>query len=157
MNTNEQAGTPQYSCKRRADYMTYFAVGLFALIIVFQLYLTLIVPIQLRNRGMFELQVAQQEVANQIDALRKSLSKIETKDNLQAGEVSLVRNILDNFAYHVRDYQNELTREQVVALKTALDRYEVIQYGWMDGEFYIQREKIDYAPLLKAIEDKIEN
>ena len=155
MDTNEQVRA-QYSCKRKSDYMMYLAVALFVLIIAFQLYLVLIIPIQLRNRNMFELQVARQEVVNQIDSLRKSLSKIETADSLQAGEISLVKNILDSFAYHVRDQQHELSREQVVALRTALDRYEVIQLKWKKGEFHIRREIIDYPPLLKAMEENLE-
>ena len=59
-----------YSCKRKTDFITFTAVALFVCTVLFELYLILLVPIQLKNRGALEKHVAKEEMLSLFDSLR---------------------------------------------------------------------------------------
>ena len=44
----------KYSCRRKSDFVTWFAIIFFFAVVTFELYLIIWVPIQLRREGVLQ-------------------------------------------------------------------------------------------------------
>ena len=119
-----------YSTKRKRDVVTGAAITLFGILILFQLYITIVFPLQLRHQKFLILEMEKDEMYEQIDRIRDAIRKTRGKDFAQKGEVKLVEGILDQFALHVRENGKEMDLEQVSRLRTELRRYELVILGW---------------------------
>lgn len=143
-----------YSCKRKSDFVTYFAIFLFLMIIIFELYLTLWMPVQLKKKGTLERHVAKEEMVALADKLREDIDRIELKNSLQEGEVQLAKNILDTYAIYVRENQDIMDMTQIRQVFETFRRYEQLIEGWKARNFLITREMIDMGPMFKELEKK---
>ena len=143
-----------YSCERKKDYVTILGILLFIFVIVFELYLVLWVPIQLKSRGLLEKEVAKQEMISLADSLRGSLHKINAKDRIQEGEIAIATAVLDNLAVYIRENQDFLNREQIRDLTKTLESYEALAQNWSEGKFLIKEERLDYSNYMKSLKAK---
>jgi hypothetical protein len=143
-----------YSCERRKDYVTYLGVLLFCFIILFELYLVLWVPVQLKSRSVLEKEVAKQEMITLADSLRDEIGDLKTKTRIQDGEVALAKTILDNLAVYIRANQDFLDREQIRDLNKTLQSYDALSKRWKDGRYIVKEERLDYSNYLKALKEK---
>ena len=119
-----------YSTKRKRDLVTGGAIILFGALIVFQLYITIIFPLQLNHQHLLIAEMEKDEMYEQVDRIRETVRKNKGKTPVQTGEIDLVTGVLDQFALHVREHGNEMTLEQVNGLRTELRRYELVIMGW---------------------------
>lgn len=142
-----------YSSKRKRDVVTVSAVGLFILLILFQFYITLIVPIQLKRHGTLLEHIEKDRMMTQIDALRGRINWAvgHYKDDWHNGEASLVKEVADIFAQHIRSHHSFMTPQQVAQLRETMRTYDKICDRWSARRFYIQEEKLDPLPYAKAI------
>ena len=140
-----------YSTRRKRDVVTGAAILLFAALIVFQLYITVVFPLQLRHQRFLVTEIEKDEMYEQIDAIRDLIHHTRGKDSAQSGEIRLVEGVLDQFALHVREHGKEMTLEQVNGLRTALRRYELVIMGWdysYRGIMYPEETQRDVATSL---------
>ena len=63
----------KYSCKRKKDTITFFALLMFFCMVGFEIYLIAVVPIQLRSKETFEKHVAKMEMLSHLDTLRQKV------------------------------------------------------------------------------------
>ena len=119
-----------YSTKRKRDVVTGAAIALFGALIVFQLYITIIFPLQLRHQKFLVLDMERDEMYEQIDRIRRAVRGMSEKDYAHQGEVKLVEGVMDGFALHVREHSREMTLEQVTSLRNVLSRYALIVCAW---------------------------
>ena len=119
-----------YSTKRKRDLVTGAAICLFGILIVFQLYITIVFPLQLRHRQLLLAEIEKDEMYEQIDLIRKIVRSTRGANFAQNGEIRLVEGIMDQFALHVREHGKEMTPEQVAELRKVLFRYEQIACAW---------------------------
>ena len=119
-----------YSTKRKRDVVTGAAISLFGALIVFQLYITIIFPLQLRHQRFLTLDIERDGMYEQIDRIRRAIRGTSEKDFAHQGEVKLVESVMDGFALHVREHSREMTLEQVTALRNVLSRYALIVCAW---------------------------
>lgn len=119
-----------YSTKRKRDLVTGGAILLFGALIVFQLYITIIFPLQLNHQHLLLAEIEKDEMFEQVDRVRRSVRSSKSSNPTRNGEVDLVSGVLDQFALHVREHGNEMTPEQVNGLRTELRRYELVIMGW---------------------------
>ena len=119
-----------YSTRRKRDVVTGAAIALFGALIVFQLYITIIFPIQLRHQKFLALDMERDEMYEQIDRIRQAVRGTNEKDYAHRGEVKLVEDVMDGFALHVREHSKEMTLEQVTSLRNVLSRYALIVCAW---------------------------
>ena len=119
-----------YSTKRKRDVVTGIAIFLFAALIIFQLYITIVFPLQLRHQQLLIADMEKDEMYEQIDRVRDAVRKTKGRNSVQSGEINLVMGVLDQFALHVRENGKEMTPEQVNGLRTELRRYELVIMGW---------------------------
>ena len=122
-----------YSTKRKRDVVTLMAIIFFGALIVFQLYITIIFPIQLRHQQLLIAEMEKDEMYEQIDRIREAVRRTKGKNPSQTGEINLVTGVMDQFALHVREHGKEMTPEQVNGLRTELRRYELVILGWNYG------------------------
>lgn len=143
-----------YSCKRKTDFITFTAVALFVCTVLFELYLILLVPIQLKNRGALEKHVAKEEMLSLFDSLRARVRGVSTSGNLQSGEKVLVKNALDIIALYLRENQDVMTSTQIRQVTQTLTRYELIYRDWTNGKFHIVKESVALPYFLREIEKR---
>ena len=119
-----------YSTKRKRDLVTGGAIILFGALIAFQLYITVIFPLQLNHQHLLLAEIEKDEMFEQVDRVRRTVRSSKSSNPTRNGEVNLVEGVLDQFALHVRENGNEMTPEQVNGLRTELRRYELVIMGW---------------------------
>ena len=149
-----------YSTRRKRDVVTGVAIFLFAALIVFQLYITIVFPLQLRHQQLLIADMEKDEMYEQIDRIRSLIRSTRGKDAAQRGEINLVSGILDQFALHVRENGQEMTPEQVSDLRNVLSRYELIVMTWREKKkdnFHIRQNTLDTKSSAKTIETSILN
>lgn len=149
-----------YSTRRKRDVVTGTAVFFFAALIVFQLYITIIFPLQLRHQNLLIAEMEKDEMYEQIDRIRDLVRGTKGKTPAETGEVKLVTGVMDQFALHVRENGNEMTQEQVGELRNVLSRYELIVMGWREKKadnFHIRQDVLDPTPYARTIETSIMN
>ena len=149
-----------YSTKRKRDVVTGAAIFLFAALIVFQLYITIVFPLQLRHQQLLIADMEKDEMYEQIDRIRKLIRSTGGKNAAQRGEINLVSGIMDQFALHVRENGKEMTPEQVSDLRNVLSRYELIVMTWKEKKtdnFHIRQNTLDTTSSAKIIETGILN
>ena len=152
--------TKYYSTKRKRDVVTGIAIFLFGALIIFQLYITIVFPFQLRHQQLLIAEMEKDEMYEQIDRIRDLIRKTGGKNVAQRGEINLVNGILDQFALHVRENGKEMTPEQVSDLRNVLSRYELIVMTWREKKtdnFHIRQSTLDTASSAKTIETSILN
>jgi len=149
-----------YSTKRKRDVVTGSAIALFGILIVFQVYITIFFPLQLRHQKLLIAEMEKDEMYEQIDRIRDIVHHARGKDSAQTGEIKLVEGVMDQFALHVREHGEEMTPEQVGNLRNVLSRYELIGMTWKEKKtdnFHIRQNVLDTTDYAKTVETGILN
>lgn len=151
---------PYYSTRLKRDYVTFSAIAFFVICILAQLYVTIVVPIQIRKHKMLTAEIERDEMMTQIDRVRKLASSASARNPAQEGEKQLVREVLDQFALYIRENQMNMSPEQVADMRSMLRRYELIVTAWREkktGSFRINQDTLDISSYTKKIEEDILN
>lgn len=149
-----------YSTRRKRDVVTGVAIVFFGALIIFQLYITIVFPIQLQRQRFLIAEIEKDEMYEQIDRIRDLVRHTRGNDYAQTGEIKLVEGVMDQFALHVREHGKEMTPEQVSDLRNVLSRYELIVMTWREKQtnnYHIIQDTLDTAPYAKTIETTILN
>ena len=70
-----------YSTKRKRDVVTGAGILLFAALIVFQLYITIVFPLQLRHQKLLIADMEKDEMYEQIDRIRSLIRSTRGKSD----------------------------------------------------------------------------
>ena len=132
----------RYSCKRKSDFVTYFAIGFYVLIIIFEFYLVFGIPFQLRREGVLQKHVVKEEMVKLVDYQRGLLKYVPVQNATNKNEVALVNNMLDLYASYI-------SLQDMLEINDLLKRYGVLISTWQDKQFVFKREEI---PLIKTME-----
>lgn len=144
----------RYSCKRKSDFMTYFAIYFFLLVVVFELYLIVWVPIQLKREDVLQKHVAKENLVTLVDTLRSEIGRIGTAASLNKGEVELTRTVLDHYALYIREHQDALDFPQIIDLYKMLNRYQAVIEQWKARQFSFRKETLDLPAAYQYLEKK---
>lgn len=159
-----------YSCRRKRDYITLLAILLFLVMLGFQVYLILFLPVQLKHDESLEIHKVRQTLLRGMDDSRPKFRYIETrKGSLEEGEVRLVKGVFDHLAMFVREYENDLTLDQLGDLIKTVRRLRSVMEGWnffpphgadagpagTEPHFAIRRETIDRDRYVRLLDGRI--
>lgn len=144
----------KYSCRRKRDFVTWFAIIFFFVIVALELYLILWVPIQLRREGVLQKHVAKEQMGRKVDHYRHQMRRIQTKNSLNSGEVSLAKNMLDLYANYIRLYQDKLNLSEILEISSLLDQYGILVIRWQQNDFAFVRSEISAAKAMEIVEKK---
>ena len=147
----------EYSCKRKKDFVTFFAIAMFSAICVFELYLIIVLPVQLKQQDAMVHQVKRQEVLTLTETLRRKTERVKPRTVLQECEVKLVVDSLDIITRYIRVNINNLSIPQIDEVHGLLNRFHIIADGWSKEVYQISEKDFDISPILKNIEDRFEN
>lgn len=147
----------RYSCKRKRDVVTGLAVTMLLLIVAAQLYLTLIVPVQLQKRNIYEFHVEKDKVIKQVDVFRDEMREFRPSGKVARGEVDLVRNAMDQLIIYITEHQDYMNGKQVFEVKRIFDRFGYYMYYWKapKPKWHIREEKINQKKLVNAIVNEL--
>ena len=143
-----------YSCRRKSDFVTWFAIIFFFVVVALELYLIIWVPIQLRREGVLQKHVAKEQMARKIDAYRNQMRHIPVSNPLNKGEIALAQNMLDLYANYIRLYQDKLDLAEILEITSLLDQYGVLIVRWTRKDFAFVRNEIPADKALKTVEKK---
>lgn len=143
-----------YSCRRKSDFVTWFAIAFFFVVVALELYLILWVPIQLRREGVLQKHVAKEQMGSKVDHYRSVMRHIQTENSLNKGEISLAQNMLDLYANYIRLHQDKLELSQIIEISDLLDRYGVLCVRWQKNDFAFKRNEIPLSRVMEILENK---
>ncbi len=144
----------QYSCRRNSDFVTWFAITFFFIVVLLELYLILWVPIQLRREGVLQKHVAKEQMGTKVDYYRSVMRHIPVKTSLNKGEIQLARNMLDLYANYIRQYQDKLELSEILEISELLDRYGMLVISWQKNDFAFKRNEISLTQAMNVLEKK---
>lgn len=154
----------KYSCRRKSDFVTYFAICFFFVIVALELYLILWIPIQLRREGVLQKHVAKEQMSKKVDKYRGDMRELlkyldaDQKNrgdiSLNRGEVTLAQNMLDIYANYIRMYQDRLSLPEILEISALLDRYGILLEYWSKKNFAFVRNEISLQKGMELIEKK---
>lgn len=144
----------KYSCRRKPDFVTWFAIIFFFVIVALELYLILWVPIQLRREGVLQKHVAKEQMGRKIDSYRHQMRRVPAANSLNRGEISLAQNMLDLYANYIRLYQDKLDLAEILEITSLLDQYGVLIVRWNRNDFAFVRNDIPVEKAMEIVEKK---
>ena len=154
----------KYSCRRKSDFVTYFAICFFFVIVALELYLILWIPIELRREGVLQKHVAKEQMSKKVDDYRNKMryflkDVLNDEQNrrdiaLKRGEVTLAQNMLDMYANYIRMHQDRLSLPEILEITALLDRYGVLLEYWKNQNFAFVRNEISLQKGMELIEKK---
>ena len=141
------------SGKRKKDYVTRLAIGLFAFIILFELLIVTWLPKQLMNEKVWEREIAFQELVDLEDTLRSNIrgGGVKFRNKWEEGEASLVLDCLNEYAKYMREHQNDMNREQIGEIYKKLLAFERKYQDWKAQKYSVRFEKVHVDPVLKTL------
>lgn len=144
----------RYSCRRKKDFVTWFAIIFFFVIVTLELYLIIWVPIQLKREGVLQKHVAKEQMGNKVDHYRSVMRHIPAETSLNKGEIQLAKNMLDLYANYIRQYQDKLELSEIVEISEMLDRYGILTVQWNKKKFAFVRNEIPLERAMEILEKK---
>ena len=144
----------KYSCRRKRDFVTWFAIIFFFVIVSLELYLILWVPIQLRREGVLQKHVAKEQMGRKIDSYRHQMRRIPAATSLNKGEIALAQSMLDLYANYIRLYQDKLDLAEILEITSLLDQYGVLIIRWTRKDFAFVRNEIPAEKAMQTVEKK---
>ena len=144
----------KYSCRRKRDFVTWFAIIFFFVIVTLELYLILWVPIQLRREGVLQKHVAKEQMGRKIDSYRHQMRRIPAATSLNKGEIALAQSMLDLYANYIRLYQDKLDLAEILEITSLLDQDGVLIIRWTRKDFAFVRNEIPAEKAMQTVEKK---
>lgn len=164
----------RYACKRKPDIITGIAIFLFCLMIVFQLYLIIILPIQIKKAETLELQVERQKMMMNADKLRLLYDDRDfiafmnyqgRLDPLRNEEYQAVFRLFQKQCRFLRDNSEKLDLQQARQVIKMHRKLLSVSQSWLsrtsDGQkkpihFFLKRETVDRNQYLQSLKKKIQ-
>ena len=144
-----------YSCRRRRDFVTGFAIIFFFLIICFELYVVVWMPIQLQKENVLAEHIAREQLIRSFDNLRNSCRwSYEREKGFSKGERQLVLRVLDVYAIYLRNNAEYMSLEEIRELQRTLGRFEALLVGWERGKYCFRKLDFNLSPAMTALEKK---
>ena len=144
----------KYSCRRKRDFVTWFAIIFFFIIVALELYLILWVPIQLQREGVLQKHVAKEQMGKKVDHYRGEMRHLAEDNSQHKGEISLAQDMLDLYANYIRTYQDKLDLAEILEISALLDQYGMLAISWKKGDFAFKRNEISLQQAQEIIEKK---
>lgn len=155
----------RYSCKRKRDYVTALAIFLFVMMIAFQIYLIVLLPVQIKNAETLEINVARETFLTQMDVSRGYFRYLKADTPLAKGEMDLVRGALDRMAQFAREHRDDLDLNQLNEMEKMRRMLHSVISRWckrdpetgamLPPQYYIRSETIEPQKYVRMLEQRI--
>lgn len=144
-----------YSCKRRTDFVTAFAVIFFILVVCFELYVVIWMPVQLQQKNVLETHMEKDRLIRSFDSLRRNCMRLHSqRKGFAKGEILLTLRVLNVYAIYLRENADSMDLQQIRELQRTLGRFEALAANWMRGRYSFRKLDFNLSPAMKALEKK---
>ncbi|MBR2365166.1 MAG: hypothetical protein IKA79_08180 [Lentisphaeria bacterium] len=144
-----------YSCKRRKDFVTGFAIIFFFLVVCFELYVVIWMPVQLQQKNMLETHTAREKLIRRFDSLRSVCNAMHASGKgFARGERLLVLRVLNIYAIYLRNNAEYMDINEIMELQRTLGRFEALVASWRRGKNCFIKLDFNLAPAMTALEKK---
>lgn len=149
-----------YSCKRKPDVVTWVAIGLFLVMILFQVYLIAFLPMRLQSDETLTYNVTRDKMLQSIDKLNTAMRKTKMQNELAEGERQMVQSAFDRLTLYTREHRDALELAQVAELAKRFQMFDFILKRWAakKPQYYLQEETINQEKrkYVRLLEQRIE-
>ena len=144
-----------YSCKRKKDYVTMFAVVFFLLIVVLEIYVVLFMPYQLRQEDIFATQALKENIVARLDRVRAiQYMSLRKQKGFRQGELGLAGRVFNLYANYLREHVDYLSYQELQEISRILARYEIFVADWERNIYHFEARSFDLRPSIKILEKK---
>lgn len=140
----------------KKDYVTFLALALFVLVVIFEALLVVVVPLHLRSDRVWAREVAFQEMIQLEDFLRAKMIDYKKRTVYDKGNIGLLSVCLNQVADYLRDRRDEVDVTQIKAINDNLKKFETLYFDMEKKRFSIKVEKIDPSEFLKRLKRETE-
>lgn len=148
----------RFSCKRKRDYVTYAAVILFGLMLCFQIYLIVLLPIQLKKAETLEHHVLKESLLLEMDKTRIIFGDAEliaymTSEHLREEEFYATKRLFEKLLVFTRIHCDELSISQLNELKRQLFQIRGAIIAWQPFQLDVSGRRVmdeNGAPVKKV-------
>lgn len=145
----------KYSCARKRDIMTFFAICFFFLIVAAELYLVFFVPVQLQKENVLQKHIAKERVIKLLDSQRQRMSHLHKRTSKPENqEIFLAKQILDDYAQYARNNLEELSLKELLELTGLVSPFERLIHSWNRKQFIFRERKNPVHNFFRNLEKK---
>lgn len=138
-----------YSANFKRDYVAWFALGLFFLIVISEVTLAVALPAYMRRDKAIALSVRRLRLIESFDIARYQATQIKSqKDTVQA-EVRLISWTLNQMADHLRENALKLDSTQIALLQQQLNEMSASLNQLKKGIPFSKEYKLDCTPYIQ--------
>jgi hypothetical protein len=101
--------------------------------------------------------VIKQKMLMNTEDVRKCIKKVKPSNPLQNCEVEMARTCLDSIVQYIRQNKDNMTPQQITEVNELLVRLQNSILIWGNDKFMFQQEKLEISPILKNMEQKLDN
>lgn len=143
-----------YSAKFKRNYVAFFAVFLFFLMITAEVVLAFSIPAYMRREDVLADRVKRREMLLTFDRLRSMCKNIKPKNETIELEKQLVSNALDQMAIYLRAESENLTPDEVNELDSLFRSMSKIVARLSAGRAYSRENHLNTAAYINVLVKK---
>lgn len=145
------------SANFKKDYIAYSAIAIFFLIIAFEIFMAIFIPAHLHMEGVWDDEVARQEMISQFDYTRRRFLRFRSKNDGAEEEAKIIADSLTPLADYLRDYQYKIGLDEINEIDKDINGtikfyYHLEKKGAYSVDRKLNTEK--YIDVLKAEMEK---
>ena len=144
----------KYSANFKRDYVAFFAVVIFFLIVISELVLAVSLPLYMRHDSAMAVSVRRLRLLESFDAARRAAQSLKPKNDTVQAELALLSWNLDMMADYLRRYAKYLTSDEIALLQGQLNEMSASLNALKRDKPFSKEYKIDYTPYLEWVMKK---
>lgn len=138
-----------YSANFKRDYVAWFALVLFFLIVISEITLAIALPAYMRRDTAIALSVRRLRLIESFDAARNQVQQIKPKKETVRAELRLMSWTLNQMADHLRAHALKLDSDQIAALQKQLDEISAGLTQLKKDVPFSKEYKLDCTPYIQ--------
>ena len=140
-----------YSANFKRDYVAWFALGLFFLIVISEVTLAVALPAYMRRDTAIALSVRRLQLISSFDAARFQVQRINPKKETVQAELRLISWTLNQMADHLREHALKLDSDQIAVLQQQLNEMSATLNQLQKDIPFSREYKLDCNPYIRRI------
>ena len=138
-----------YSVNFKRDYVAWFALVLFFLIVISEITLAVALPAYMRRDTAIALSVRRLRLIESFDAARFQIMEIKPKKETVRAELRLISWTLNQMADHLREHALKLDSDQIAALQQQVNEMSASLTQLKKDIPFSKEYKLDCTPYIQ--------
>ena len=138
-----------YSANFKRDYVAWFALVLFFLIVISEVTLAVALPAYMRRDTAIALSVRRLQLVESFDYARGQVPRVKSKKETVQAEVRLISWTLNQMAEHLREHVLQFDSDQIAALQQQLNEMNATLTQLKKDIPFSQEYKLDCTPYIQ--------